>query len=1136
MRPFPLRASLTISTLLLVLAGFAVSQTPTGTIQGTVTDPSGASIAGATVTVTDSGTGAKQVLKSGADGFYAARNLVPGTYSVRVETPGFTTAVIQNLAVTAGAVLNGSAKLEIGQTASVVEVEATAVQVDTARQTVDTPIDSKEIKNLPIFSRNFLDLASMAPGVTVRDGGSIDPTKSNTFRTVGVAGRSGTATRVQVDGIDITDETVGTTTGNVSQDSVLEFTVSRSSLDPSTSLTSSGAINIISKQGTNALHGTAFFDFYNQDLSARPNYETESPTTSRKRYGAGAGGAFIKNKLFFYGNLERQDQAQTQIYHSVEFPQYNASDGLPLTYQLATGRLDYVMNTHVSMFYRFNHSDDLSTGGSPVSPFQNIDRTNFHVIGVNAVFTRSTHNFRYGYNKFNNHIDSSQLSTPFPNFNGQPFQLNIQSISVGPNSLAPQQTLQENNQLSYEGTYQQGKHGLRWGGSWTRIVLGGFANFAGPLSVSADYSTDLVNQIKAAGLDAADPLNYPLTDFSMGPNAGFFTVRPSFNYPHGGHFDSRYGLFFQDSFKVSRRLTLNLGIRWQYDSDLFADPNTKRDPIYDTWLPGASKNPVFPKDAFSPSFGFAYDPTGSGRTSIRGGFYRAYEMNIFNNTIFDEYSSIPAGIGPDFYGSSYVGTPDGNPLNFDGNHAAGDYTDLQGLTLRQALPSIVALNAALQKAYSGYQFDPNKGPSAFRVAQGLTFGGIFPGDQYKIPYSLQFNIGVQREIKPGLVLSVDYLRNHGVGLPFLLHDYELRRDASTLNASAAAGRINGVLNGMSVDQYIGANPNARINKFSLANDVVFQGLTPDYLRARIITGGFSLYDAMEVSLRGRLPGAGRYLKESFITVAYALGRAQSSAALNAGGRAEFIASNNNNHNPNDSHWFGQTPLDATHRLNLSYQLTLPFGFQLNSLWHLSSIGAGTLTLPNLASATGGSNQLFSTDVNGDGRVAGQDLVGSTTAGQVGRSIHSISDLNNAINAYNQNYAGKITPAGQALVSAGLFTQAQLVQLGAVTPTLAPIPTTNPNPFGPWNFTTDIRLTRPIKFKERFEVRPFLDIFNLFNHAPFGGYAGGGLGGTFGSLNYDYKNAPAGEQYSDLQFQNGRITDTRRLQFGVRLDF
>src|SRR5262249_13208363 len=157
---------------------------------------------------------------------------------------------------------------------------------------------------------------------------------------------------------------------------------------------------------------------------------------------------------------EKQNQTQTQFFRNVVFPQFNATDALPLTYQLASGRLDWAINSSYSMFYRFNHSDDLSTGGSPISPFQNIDRTNFHVVGLTAGFAHWTHNIRYGYNKFNNHIDSSQLSTPFPTFNGQQYQLNIQNVSAGPNGLAPQQTLQENNQVSYEGTYQWKAHGF----------------------------------------------------------------------------------------------------------------------------------------------------------------------------------------------------------------------------------------------------------------------------------------------------------------------------------------------------------------------------------------------------------------------------------------------------------------------------------------------------------------------------------------------------------------------------------------------------------------------------------------------------------------------------------------------------
>src|SRR5262249_7752804 len=160
---------------------------------------------------------------------------LPGVYSVRVEASGFSIKELRDVEVNSGSVVNGSLTLEVGQAGSIVEVTAAAVTVDTARQTVDTIIHTAEIKDLPRFSRNFLDFAALAPGVIVRDGNTIDPTKASTFRTVGILGRSGTGTRVQIDGIDVTDENVGTTVANMSQEAVSQFQLTRSSLDISTS-------------------------------------------------------------------------------------------------------------------------------------------------------------------------------------------------------------------------------------------------------------------------------------------------------------------------------------------------------------------------------------------------------------------------------------------------------------------------------------------------------------------------------------------------------------------------------------------------------------------------------------------------------------------------------------------------------------------------------------------------------------------------------------------------------------------------------------------------------------------------------------------------------------------------------------
>ena len=177
---------------------------------------------------------------------------------------------IDNMSVSSGQVVNGDVKLEVGQPEEIVEVMAQTVAVDTVRQTVDTIVTQQEIKDIPLFGRNFLELAAIAPGAYIREGGDIDPTKEVVYRVVGISGRSGTATRIQIDGIDVTDETVGTTVANFSPEAVQEFQLTRSSLDPSTSLTSSGAVNIISKNGSNAVHGTGFFDYFNQDMRGAP--------------------------------------------------------------------------------------------------------------------------------------------------------------------------------------------------------------------------------------------------------------------------------------------------------------------------------------------------------------------------------------------------------------------------------------------------------------------------------------------------------------------------------------------------------------------------------------------------------------------------------------------------------------------------------------------------------------------------------------------------------------------------------------------------------------------------------------------------------------------------------------------------
>ncbi len=1133
---------------LLALSLMAFAQQPVGSIEGTVTDQNGAVLSGARVTITEKTTGRVVNVTTNSEGFFVARALLPGRYSVKIEQQGFSSSVVEDLTVRIGQVANASVSLKIGGAAATVEVAATTgAQVDVSRQTVDGVITKDQIEQLPLNARNFLDLARLEPGVIVNDGGMIDPTKVNAFRTVGVSGRGGTGTRVQFDGIDVTDETVGTTVANVSSDAISEFQLSRSSLDMSTSLTSSGAVNIATKSGGNSPHGGVFYFGRNQSMAAKqsPSQDGDNAPFHRHQVGFNAGGPFVKDKLFWHVSWERFYQSDNFVTDpaSVQFfPQMAGNVQLPIGIRYSSARLDWNLNSSVRLFYRFNNSWDVSTGGSGQSPFQNIDWTNVHAVGVDYTRSRATHSYRFGYVNFNNNISSQEFSQfKFPlTGDGVPYFLGVGQFQQGPNSLAPQQTYQDNFQNKYDGSYVTGNHTLRYGGEINRIVLGGFANFAGPLAVNGNFTSDpggTRDQVIARGGDPKNPLEYPLNSFGTGPSNGFFTIPAAHGFPHGGNYNHRFAFYVGDNWRIRRNLSLNFGTRWEYDTAFFnkeEEDGARRPPILGLVHQPSLKAPKFPKDRFGPSFGFAWDPFSNGKTSIRGGFYLAYEMNIANNTIFNEFALIPPGIGPDSFDQSGVFGPDGTPINVDGKHPDGDYSDLVGQPIKNVLSTISKVHLALNAAYANHKFDPSQGETTFEILQGNTFGGIFPGD-FKIPYSLQFNLGFQHELWPGHVISADYVRNRAVGLPYLLRDYERRRDASTLNVNAAKAQVARVLNGMTVDQWIAANPTRTITAFGLASDAVYAGRTSALTRARIMTGGYSLYQALQVKFQGRGRTEIRGLKNVNYQFSYAFGESRATCATD---RAEFINNTCDNLVVNNNNYFGHNAFSRKHLFSGGAIFDTFGGVRLSTIVGVSTRPPLNLNVPALGGISG-ANAMFSTDLNGDGGTGAAprgDVLPGMKLSDWGVGVSSISELNEIIQAYNQNNAGKLTPNAQALVTAGIFTEAQLRTLKAVAPTIPLVPANNPNPFASNTVNFDVRVSRPINIENAYIVKnlriePYFDAFNLFNRRGVSEY--NGLGAGFGSLNFDYA---ANNRLNDLRDSRAFRFGPRTLQFGFRVNF
>ncbi len=568
-----------LSVLLVILSTcnslLAQSTIATGSIGGTVTDPSGAIVPSAKVTITNIETGQKTESSTSSAGAFNSGALAPGRYVVRIEAPGFKSEEA-SVSVQVGNTSSIHSKLSVGAQSETVEVTAAAITVNTEQSSVQGVLTAQQIENLPMNGRNFLDLAQLEPGVQIQDGGNFDPTK-NGFSSISFGGKAGRTARITVDGIDISDENVGTTTQNVSAGSISEFQLSQSSLDLSTELTSSGSVNVVTKSGTNAYHGEAFGLFRDRRLGA--NFPGgQSTYYQRNQFGGGFGGAFIKDKLFFFLNAERTKQDQV-IPLTPPAPFQNLPSGYPSVYRdtETVSRLDWNAPKGVKVFYKFNYNwdKDVLAYGQTYQPFANKNNTPSHGVGIDFTTGKWTHTIRYGFLNFNNQIADAVKGNPgvFDPVAQWGIALRNGPAGVetryGPSRLAPQVTIQHNNQLKYDGSHLMGSHLFRFGGDYNRIGAGGLASFYG-------LAPELRTQITSAAQAAADlgplaggrgnPLNYLVTGAILGNGQGFGSEKPAFGYKGGGFTDNRLNFYIGDNWKIRPNLSVNYGVRYVRDT------------------------------------------------------------------------------------------------------------------------------------------------------------------------------------------------------------------------------------------------------------------------------------------------------------------------------------------------------------------------------------------------------------------------------------------------------------------------------------------------------------------------------------------------------------------------------------------
>jgi hypothetical protein len=796
---FILCLSLTTFSL---LPASAQSTIATGSIQGTVTDPNGAVVPNAAITITNKATGQVSKITSSGSGTYSSGALIPGEYEVRIEAKGFHTQVL-NIPVQVGNTSPGNAKLTLGQSTEVIEVTGSAVAVNTEQATVQGVLTTQQIENLPINGRNFLDLAQLEPGVQIQDGGNFDPTK-NGFSSISFGGRFGRTARIEVDGIDISDETVGTTTQNLPASAIQEFQISQSSLDMSTELTSSGAVNVVTRSGTNKWHGQAFGLFRDHTLAAKsaPN----DLYFQRNNFGGNLGGPIIKDRLFFFLDAERLKQdASAPVINGGIFSGLNGSFNSPFRDTEGVGKLDWRVSDTTHVFYRFSYEQNSSTKGfipNSFQPFTNVNNTPVHAAGIDFTTGGFTHAIRFGYTKFRNGItDGTQgVFDPLPGISlsiGQDSNCltgGADSFCSGPNLLAPQKTFQQNTQIKYDGSKTVHSHILRYGFGYNHIQGGGFAKFfalapvvnADPSGLAACANpgdSNCIASVFPGG--AANPLNYPVQIVTLGNGQGFSSEKPAFGLPGGGLGpDNRIQFYIGDSWKVKPNLTVNYGLRYVHDtgrtdSDLAPPPCSALDPglaanlalagttcttnILDLFGPGLGKPVRDPGHNFGPTFGFAWDPFNTGTMVVRGGVGLYYENSVFNNNLFNRPGRLAQGLflntgapcNSDGTVSSSFSMPGGAPIPV--NLAA-----ICGQTIGSVAPQLIQLQQAFQAATLAAGPAANGAFIGNTLAAATNFDGInLFAPNYQTPRSVQMNIGFEKQLGKGVVWNVDYLRNVG---------------------------------------------------------------------------------------------------------------------------------------------------------------------------------------------------------------------------------------------------------------------------------------------------------------------------------------------------------------------------------------
>lgn len=698
-----------------VAAASAAAQQPGAVagIRGRVLDPQRRGVE-ARVQVLQVSTGLERETRADAEGYFAVANIPPGEIELVISAPGFAERRIGGIHLEVGHSAEVDVPLQLSAVREEIAVSGGAGTVDVLGSTVGSVVSAPEIESLPLNGRNFLELAFLTPGSAPAP--NFDPTKAQSV-IVSSGGQAGRGGNITIDGMDDNDDVVGGPLMNVPQDAVQEFQVATSRFAAEYGRSAGSVINVVTRSGGDAPHGSAAVFLRDRRWQALPELldrtDTGDPPFDRQQAAFTLGGPLHRQRVFGFGALEVRNQ-DGGVLVGVRDPAARTIRRTfapaPLDDLLATFRVDWRAGRADDVMFRYSgqREDDVaaSTVERPIGTASQRQRSRnrFHAaLGswTRVLSPRAVNSLSVSYSDFDNRIAPVEPGV----------QLTFPSIQAGSSFRVPQGTTQQRWQVSEAFSVTRGTHQWKFGGGLQRVD----ARF--DLGVFRDGRVELVEDFAPFdrnndGRVDDDDLLFAVTLRSGKPGSDL--VIPDADSVH-------LAGYAQDDWRVHPRLSLNLGLRYEIDTDV---NNISRvdelNPIVEPFVNGPRKRDT---NNWAPRLGFNWSAPDA-RTSIRGGY------GIYYDRVTLEIQSLERGL-------------DGRALPIEVRAGNVFFVD-------PATGGVPPVAPSVSNPFGGFIL-PGAGASGINIIDS----------HLQNPMVQQMSIGVERQLGARQVVRVDVVHNHG---------------------------------------------------------------------------------------------------------------------------------------------------------------------------------------------------------------------------------------------------------------------------------------------------------------------------------------------------------------------------------------